>query len=99
MKRKLAIICLLLIMHTGSAQASNCMRYNHRRICPGASIADVLNLFGEPLYKTELGEVTGPLGSRKVELWIYEHELKRWELTIAFGRVMEITKIRLRRVE
>jgi len=57
-----------------------------------------INLFGEPVYKSDLSKVTGPLGCRNVELWIYQHKLRRWELTIANGRVMTIKKIRLRRV-
>ncbi len=91
-------ILLLTIQPTVGAVAGTCMRYNHRRVCPGDSIADVLSLFGEPLYRTELGEIQGPGGSRKLELWIYQHKLKRWEIRIACGRVLDITRIRLRRV-
>jgi len=98
MKRILAITFMLLVFTAGSAFADTCMRYNHRKICPGDSAFDVISLFGEPVYKSELGKVTGPLGCRNLELWVYQHKLRRWELTIANGRVLSIKKVRLRRV-
>ena len=93
-----AIVVIIMVLAAGAAPADECMRYNHRKICPGDSAFDVINLFGEPVYKSDLGKVTGPLGCRNVELWIYQHKLRRWELTIANGHVLEIKKIRLRRV-
>ncbi len=98
MKRIIAIMVMVIVFAANTVLADNCMRYNNRKICPGDSAFDVISLFGEPVYKSDVGEVTGPLGSRKVELWIYQHKLRRWELTIANGRVLEIKKIRLRRV-
>ncbi len=98
MKKIIAIMVMVIALAASAALADNCMRYNNRKICPGDSAFDVISLFGEPVYKSDVGEVTGPLGSRKVELWIYQHKLRRWELTIANGRVLEIKKIRLRRV-
>ncbi len=98
MRKVLFLTALILLLGAGPVRADRCMRYNHRRVCPGDSIADVLNLFGKPLYKSELGKLEGPSGCRKLELWIYEHGLKRWELTIADGRVLTIIKVRLRRV-
>jgi len=94
----IASITIIMIFIASTALAGNCMRYNHRKICPGDSAFDVISLFGEPVYKSDLGKITGPLGCRNVELWIYQHKLRRWELTIANGRVLEIKKIRLRRV-
>jgi hypothetical protein len=96
MKRITTVILILIILAAGTALADECMRYNYRKICPGDSAFDVLSLFGEPVYKSELGKVIGPLGCRNVELWIYQHKLRRWELTIANGRVLIIKKIRLR---
>ena len=98
MKRIIAIIVMVIVFAASTAQADKCMRYNNRKICPGDSAFDVISLFGEPLYKSDLGEVTGPLGSRKLDLWIYQHKLQRWELIIANGRILEIKKIRLRQV-
>ncbi len=97
MKKPLLVIVIILTL-TATAYADDCMRYNNRKICPGDSVVDVISLFGEPVYKEELGEVTGPLGSRKISLWVYQHKLRRWELTVANGRVLVIKKIRLRRV-
>lgn len=97
MKTIFAVTFLVLFV-VGSAWADTCMRYNNRKICPGDSAFDVITLFGEPVYKSEVGEITGPLGSRNVELWIYQHKLRRWELTIANGQVLVIKRIRLRRV-
>ncbi len=98
MKKNIAIMIMVMVFAASTAQADKCMRYNNRKICPGDSAFDVISLFGEPVYKSDIGEVSGPLGSRKVELWIYQHKLRRWELTIANGRVLVIKKIRLRRV-
>ncbi len=94
----MAIMVITMVFAASTAPADECMRYNHHKICPGASAFDAINLFGEPVYKNDLGKVTGPLGCRNVELWIYQHKLRRWELTIANGRVLTIKKIRLRRV-
>ena len=98
MKRIITIIVMVIVFAASTAQADKCMRYNNRKICPGDSALDVISLFGEPVYKSDVGEVTGPLGSRNVELWIYQYKLRRWELTVANGRVLVIKKIRLRRV-
>ena len=98
MKRIIMIVAMAIALSASTALADNCMRYNNRKICPGDSAFDVINLFGEPVYKSDIGKVTGPLGIRKVELWIYQHKLRRWELTVANGRVLVIKKIRLRRV-
>jgi hypothetical protein len=89
---------MTIIFVNGTALVKDSMRYNRRRIYPGDSTFDILNLFGKPLYKRDVGELIAPSGSRNVELWIYQHELRRWELTIASGRVLVIKKIRLRRV-
>ncbi len=104
MKRTIIIIAMLLVFSVGAtvagaAIADECMRYNNRKICAGDSAFDVITLFGSPVYKSDIGEVTGPLGSRNVELWIYQHKLRRWELTVANGRVLVIKKIRLRRIQ
>ena len=98
MKRFIAIMLMVMVFAASAALADNCMRYNNRKICPGDSAFYAINLFGEPVYKSDIGEITGPLGSRNVELWVYQHKLRRWELTIANGRVLVIKKIRLRRV-
>ena len=98
MKRIIAIMVIVMVFAASTTLADECMRYNNRKICPGDSAFDVISLFGEPVYKSNVGEVTGPLGSRNVELWIYQHKLRRWELTVANGRVLVIKKIRLRRV-
>ena len=98
MKRIITIMVMVMVFTASTALADNCMRYNNRKICPGDSAFDVISLFGEPVYKSDVGEVTGPLGSRNVELWVYQHKLRRWELTVVNGRVLMIKKIRLRRV-
>ncbi len=99
MKRALIIIFMLLLISSSSAFADTCMRYNHHRVCPGDAAFDVISLFGEPVYKSELGEITSTLWKRNLELWIYQHKMRRWELTIANGRVLKIKKVRLRRVQ
>ena len=98
MKRIIAYMVIVMVFAANTALADECMRYNNRKICSGDSALDVIILFGEPVYKSDVGEVTGPLGSRNVELWIYQNKLRRWELTVINGRVLMIKKIRLRRV-
>ena len=99
MKKNIVIMILLIVFAASTALADECMRINNGRVCPGDSIFDAVSLFGEPDYKSDVGEVTGPLGSRNVELWIYQHKMWRWELTVVSGRIMVIKKIRLRQVE
>ena len=69
---------MVMVFSVNTALADTCMRYNNRRVCPGDSAFDAINLFGEPVYKSDLGEITGPLGSRNVELWVYQY--KQWAL-------------------
>jgi len=101
MKRHLISMAIVIMIVTagaaGRAGADDCMRYNNRKVCPGDSAFDAITLFGEP-DKSAVGEVRGPLGSRNIELWIYQHKMWRWELTVANGRVLVIKKVRLRRV-
>jgi hypothetical protein len=98
MEKIIVIMLMTIIFVNGTALAKDSIRCNYRKICPGDSAFDVISLFGEPIYKSDLGKVKGPLGCRNVELWIYQHKLRRWELTIANGRVLSIKKVRLRRV-
>ncbi len=98
MKRIIAVIIMVIVFTAGVALADNCMRYNNRRICLGDSALDVITLFGEPVYKTDAGQIKGPSGCQNVEIWVYQHRLRRWELTIVNGRVTVIDKIRLHRV-
>ena len=95
MKQIIAIMVIVMVFAASTTLADECMRYNNGRVCPGDSIFDAISLFGEPDYKSDVGEVTGPLGSRNVELWIYQHKMWRWELTVVSGRIMVIKKIRL----
>ena len=98
MEKIIVIMLMTIIFVNGTALVKDSMRYNRRRICPGESAFDVISLSGEPIYKSDLCKVKGPLGCRNVQLWIYQYKLRRWELTIAAGRVLVIKKIRLRRV-
>ena len=98
MEKIIVVMLMTIIIVNGTALAEDCMRYQYRRICSGDSAFDVISFFGEPVYKSDLGKVTGPQGCRNLELWIYQHKLRRWDLTIADGRVLVIKKIRLRRV-
>ena len=98
MEKIIVVMLMTIILVNGTALAGECMRYNRRRIFPGDCAFDVISLCGEPAYKSDLGKVTGPQGCRNLELWIYQHKLRRWDLTIADGRVLVIKKIRLRRV-
>ncbi len=98
MATRIIVLLLLLTAVPVSARNARLMRYNHRRVAVGDSVSDLLSQFGEPKYKMELGELDDGWRRCKVQLWVYEWFPWRYELRIGKGRILNLRKIRVRRV-
>jgi len=93
----LAVLFLLLVS-VAPARAAHSMRHDGMRVQVGDSVADLAGQFGEPKMKIDLGELDEGWRKCKVVLWVYEWFPWRYELKVGQGKILDLKKIRLRKV-